>query len=109
MDIRQWQATKEYKEEDKVGFVVEPVYSEDVQVHVDQWKEPMEKSNKNAGYSLLLRRVQKKEEILSLEQWREIYLYYKGITEYIYLEHNPGLLAMIGIRDVWAQLNTDEK
>lgn len=109
MDIRTWRLTKEYSEGDKVGFLVEPSYSEDVKVQVEEWSKEQEVANITSSYQLLLLKVQKREESITLYKWREIYTYYTGLESYNVMNHAPGTLAMIGIRELWIELNDEEK
>ncbi|MEO7264587.1 MAG: hypothetical protein ABIW38_06715 [Ferruginibacter sp.] len=109
MDIRTWKITNQITDGDKTSFQIEPSYSEDVQEHMDVLKAPFEESNRNAGFKLLLLNVEKKDKKITIEQWREIFLHYKQLKEFIFHEHTPGLLAAVGIRDIWNELTIEEK
>jgi len=109
MDIRTWRLSKEIKREGKTAILIEPSYNVEIQAYVDETKEPFEESNKNAGYKLLLLKVEKKETQISVEQWKEIYQYYVALTGLKFYEHVPGLLAVIGIKEVWQHLTLEEK
>jgi ABC-type oligopeptide transport system ATPase subunit len=109
MDIRTWKITNQITDGDKTSFQIEPSYSEDVQEHMDELKAPFEESNRNAGFKLLLLNVEKKDKKITIEQWREIFIYYKQLKGFIFHEHTPGLLAAVGIRDIWNELTMEEK
>lgn len=109
MDIRTWKITNQITDGDKTSFQIEPSYSEDLQEHMEELKAPFEESNRNAGFKLLLLNVEKKDKKITIEQWREIFLYYKQLEEFIFHEHTPGLLAAVGIRDTWNELTMEEK
>ena len=109
MDIRTWKPSKEFQHEGKTAVLIEPSYNEAIQTYLDETKEPFEESNKNVSYKLLLIKAENKEVVISVEQWREIYQYYLALTDLKFYEHTPGLLAVVGIKEVWQYLNLEEK
>jgi hypothetical protein len=109
MDVRTWKATKQFKDGDKVGFFIEPSYKDEIKDHVEEWNKQRDIQNKNADYKITLLKAEKKELSVDIEKWREIYLYYKGIGSFNFYDHAPGALAAIAIRDIWSQLNDEEK
>lgn len=44
-----------------------------------------------------------------MEQWKKIYDRYRSLKKFSWHEHSPGMLAALGIRDGWAQLDQDQK
>ncbi len=109
MDIRTWKITNQINDGEKKGFQIQPSYSEEVKEHMDEFMKPFEESNRHTSFKLLLLNVEKKEKEITIEQWREIFLYYIKLEQFIFHEHTPGLLAAVAIRDVWEQLNIEEK
>lgn len=109
MDVRTWKYSKEITHNGKLAFLIEPSYSDEIMPYVDEITKPLEESNKNTSYKVLLLKAKKKEETIEILNWREIYDYYKSFETLVYFEHVPGLLAVIGVRDLWNDLNMEEK
>ena len=109
MDIRTWRLTKEIEHDGETKILIEPSYDEEIQAYLDETKTPFEESNKNVTFKVWLMKVGKKEDLATIEKWQEIFLYYKSLTEFDSFEHSPGLLAAIGIRDVWDSLSMEDK
>ncbi len=85
-----------------------PEYEPEVaQKHVED-KEKMPFDPNETSDSVWMNKVFEGSEQSVIEKWRQIYQRYIKLPEFIWHEHSPGLLAAIGIRDIWNELDSKE-
>jgi hypothetical protein len=109
MDVRTWRYTKEIKDGDRVGILIEPTYSDGIKPFVDELKVEKEKKDVSDSYSLWLYKVRKKEIVSEPVFWRTIYQYYSGLENYNVMNDRPAFLAEAGLRSLWTVLDGEEK
>jgi hypothetical protein len=110
MDLRTYKMKEVIEKEDgsKMAVFLPEYESEVAQKHADD-KEKMPFDPNESSDSVWMNKVFEGSEQNVIEKWRQIYQRYIKLPKFIWHEHSPGLLAAIGIRDIWNELDSEEK
>lgn len=109
IDGRRLVLGKEVEIKGKPGFMVQTNFSPEVATMVEEFRVQHEKDQAERAQTIELKNAFDKKTPITLERWTQIQEHYKGITEFNTLRHAPGLLAAVGIRDLWAKLNDEQR
>ncbi|RQO64790.1 hypothetical protein DBR40_25100 [Pedobacter sp. KBW01] len=109
IDNRTWRITEKVEEGDSFRLQIAPTYKKEIATYVGEIKKAAEVRDLDSEYRWWMIQVQKGEVLAEVEKWREVLGYYRGITEFSPMFHNPGMLAHLGIRDLWDQLSQPER
>lgn len=110
MDLRTYRVKEVIEQEDgsKMAMLL-PEYEPDVAQKIDDDKKNMPFDPKETTDSVWMNKVFEGSEENSIERWRQIYRRYIKLSGFIWHEHSPGLLASIGVRNIWSELYSEEK
>lgn len=100
---------KEVEVNGQPGFMIETEFSPKVAAMVEEFRVQFEKERTERVQVNELKAAFDGKQAITLAYWLEIYEQYKTITEFNTLRHAPGLLASIGLRDFWLELNDEQR
>ncbi|CAH0278179.1 hypothetical protein SRABI27_03695 [Pedobacter sp. Bi27] len=109
IDNRTWRVTEKVDLGDSLRLQIAPTYKDEIAPYVDKIKKEAQARDIDSEYRWWLIQGKKHEISVAVEKWREVFQYYNGMPEYSPMLHNPGMLAHLGIRDLWEQLSQEER
>lgn len=91
------------------GFLVQPVYDEEVVEFMSSDSEYFEAQSKSLNYSSLISNGYELKEPINFESWKECYSHYQKEENLEFLYDRPVSLSIIGIRDFESELTSVQK
>lgn len=110
MDLRTYKLKQVIEQEDgkQIG-ILQPEYSADVAEKLEESKKDLPFDIQDGTDTNWMSKVFESSEKPEIAAWRKVYERYIKLPEFIWHEHNPGMLASLAVQRLWDELSDDEK
>lgn len=110
MDFRVWKLKEQRTLEDgKEVNILLPEYDPEIAEEVENARNNLPWDPQDGTDNYWMSQVMDGNDTASIERWLQIYQRYLALPAYNSFEHSPGMLAVVGVRYVWTNLDQDQK